>query len=104
MPEIAEFFVPEPGAVNPTPSQINALLFYQLGQFIVWGERHRELVASYPDLMALLKAATIALSGAGMLEHPSRSDGADTEATNRGKDSQTLVSAALTGEGGREDR
>jgi len=34
----AVFFVPEPGNAGLTPPEINAALFYQLAQFIVWGE------------------------------------------------------------------
>lgn len=46
MPHAAMFFVREPGSADLTPPEINASLFYQLAQFIVWGEQHGELAGS----------------------------------------------------------
>ena len=51
-----------------TPPEINALLFYRLGQFVVWGREHRDLAASDADLWRLLETATEALSRGGVLE------------------------------------
>ena len=55
-------------AASLTPPEINALLFYRLGQLVVWGQRHRELTASDPDLSDLLESATWALSRGGIRE------------------------------------
>ena len=73
MPRAAVFFVPEPGSAGLAPPEINASLFYQLAQFIVWGEQHGELAAAHPDLAALLQTAAMALSKGGIPEHPSGS-------------------------------
>ncbi len=51
-----------------TPPEINALLFYRLGQFVVWGREHGNLAAADPDLSALLESAIEALSRGGILE------------------------------------
>ena len=59
----------EPGMAGHTLEQINALLFYQLAQFVVWGQVHRDLAVAHPDLALLLETATVALSRGGILEH-----------------------------------
>jgi hypothetical protein len=51
-----------------TPPEINALLFYQLGRFVVWGQGRRELSAADSEFSALLETATRALSRGGILE------------------------------------
>ena len=59
----------EPGMAGHTLEQINALLFYQLAQFVVWGQVHRDLAEVHPDLALLLETATVALSRGGILDH-----------------------------------
>jgi hypothetical protein len=72
-----------------TPPEINALLFYRLGQFVVWGHKHTELAAQDPDFSALLETATWALSRGGIPEpdgwHPP-----DETAINPVEDSQKV--------------
>ncbi len=76
-----------------TPPEINALLFYRLGQFVVWGQEHRELATAYPDLAALLETATRALSRGGIPEPDSWIPPADRVA-NPVQDSQNVASDA----------
>jgi hypothetical protein len=96
MPHFAAFFVPEPGSASPTPREINASLFYQLAQFVVWGEQHSELVASHPDLAALLQTAAIALTQGGIPEQPGGLAPPAGRATKTVEDSQSLASAAVS--------
>jgi hypothetical protein len=56
------------GTGSLTPPEINALLFYRLSQFVVWGQEHRDLAAAHSDLAALLETATRALSRGGIRE------------------------------------
>jgi hypothetical protein len=51
-----------------TPPEINALLFYRLGQFVVWGQEHKELAAADARFATLLETATRALSRGGIRE------------------------------------
>jgi len=51
-----------------TPPEINALLFYRLGQFVIWGRRHQHLAAGDEDFSRLLDEAVQALSHGGVLE------------------------------------
>ena len=51
-----------------TPPEINALLFYRLGQFVVWGHQHTDLALTDPDFSTLLETATWALSCGGVGE------------------------------------
>ena len=97
MPHTAVFFVPEPGNASLTPPEINAALFYQLAQFIVWGEQHGELAAAHPDLAALLQTAAMALSKGGISEHPSGWT-PPGRATNSIEDSQTSAYTTVLGE------
>ena len=65
--------------VNLTPPEINALLFYRLGQFVVWGRQHHELAASDADLSRLLDSAAYALSRGGIREGGLAPEGAAAE-------------------------
>ncbi|HTX35345.1 MAG TPA: hypothetical protein VME43_09990 [Bryobacteraceae bacterium] len=51
-----------------TPPEINALLFYRLGQFVVWGQEHKELAAGDAHFSQLLETARWALSWGGIRE------------------------------------
>ena len=73
-----------------TPPEINVLLFYHLGQFIVWGQQHPDLAAEDPDLAALLQRAAVALMRGGILE-PAASVLSETGTTSRVPDSQNVV-------------
>src|SRR5258708_4238671 len=42
-----------PGMAGHTLEQTNALLFYQLAQFVVWCQAHRDLAVVNPDLELL---------------------------------------------------
>ena len=99
MPHMGPFLIPEPGSARPTPTQINALLFYQLAQFVIWGEQHRELAASHPDLTALLRTAAAALTEGAIPEDQGTLAPRVCRATKTVEDSQSLSSAALSGEG-----
>jgi hypothetical protein len=48
------------------PAQSNAVLFYQLARFVVWGQQHRNLLASDHELQDLLCDAAAALANTGV--------------------------------------
>jgi hypothetical protein len=43
----------------------NALLFYQLARFLVWGQQHQSIVAANPALREILGDAASLLENAG---------------------------------------
>ena len=55
---------------NGELGSINASLFYQLAQVLVWGKEHPEVVAAYPDFADLLQTAGSALTEGGIHDHP----------------------------------
>jgi len=58
----------EDGAAGPARS--NALLFYQLARFVVWGQQHRNLIPSDRELADLLCDAAAVLANTGVaVEH-----------------------------------
>jgi len=73
---------------NLTPPEINALLFYRLGQFVVWGQEHKDLAAGDSRFSALLETATWALSHGGVREPGNWAATAGADAA----DSQNAVS------------
>jgi hypothetical protein len=85
----------EPGMAGHSLEQINAILFYQLAQFVVWGQVHRDLAVVHPDLAILLETATLALSGGGILDHPASCLPPLSKATNSLLDSEILVSSTV---------
>jgi len=90
----------EPGIGSLAPQQANALLFYQLAAFVVWGQAHRDLAAAHPDLAVLLQTATTALSRGGVLDDQASSVPAQAKATNPVLDSESLACDVVSkGEG-----
>jgi hypothetical protein len=80
-----------PEIASLAPQHVNALLFYQLAQFVVWGHAHRDLAAAHPDFALLLQTATTALSRGGVLDDQGSSVPARAEATNPVSDSESLA-------------
>jgi hypothetical protein len=74
---VGEFYSPGEKGPNLLVRQINALLFHELAQFVVWGERNKELVVAHPDLAALLQSAELTLSTGGLLDISDSSPRAD---------------------------
>jgi hypothetical protein len=86
----------EPGMAGHRLEQINALLFYQLAQFVVWGRVHRDLAVVHPDLALLLETATVALSRGGILDHSASCVPPQSQATNFLLDSEILVPSTVS--------
>ena len=70
--------------------QINASLFFQLAQFVVWGQQHSEVAAAHPELARLLETATAALSRGGIPDHE-KCVSWDNSARHSVPDSKTLA-------------
>jgi hypothetical protein len=68
MADASVSFEQEAGNESLTSPEINALLFRELGQFVVWGCGRRDLAASDSKFSALLETATRALSRGGIRE------------------------------------
>ncbi len=75
-----------------TPPEINALLFYRLGQFVVWGQEHKELAAGDTHFSELLETAKWALSRGGIREPAIwelPASGSPHDSQNRASDTQS---------------
>jgi hypothetical protein len=69
MPEPSASSDPRRTDTGLVQGQINASLFFQLAQFVVWGQQHSEVAAAHPELARLLETATAALSRGGIPDH-----------------------------------
>jgi len=49
---------------NPGAARSNALLFYHLARFVVWGQQHRDKIGSDREFQELLSDATAILASA----------------------------------------
>ena len=85
-----------PEIARVSPQGVNALLFYQLAQFVVWGHAHRDLTAAHPDLALLLQTATTALSRGGVPDYLACSIPAQAKTTNPVSGSESLASGILS--------
>jgi len=47
------------------PARSHAVLFYHLARFVVWGQQHKNLIASDRELLELLSDATTVLASSG---------------------------------------
>lgn len=57
--------------IGAGPARSNALLFYQLARFLVWGQQHKDLATSDPGFDRLLGEAAAVLASAGQcIESP----------------------------------
>lgn len=52
--------------VDAVLSKTNALLFYQLARFVVWGQQHKNLLVSNQEFGELLGDATKLLASPGI--------------------------------------
>ena len=83
------------GVTGRTPEQISALLFSLLAKFLVWGQQHRDVAATYPDFDCLLENAETALAEGGIVDQPAGSILPCSSSPHAGLDSNTLISEAF---------